>query len=237
MTNVSPNIDHNTFRKVGTSPRSNGLMPNSMIIHSTNGATGSSFTGEAKYLMDNDRGVSAHYLVGKNGQIAEIVPPEHLAIHSGSTKAGYSNTQSIGIECHHAKGENWTAAQFSALTELVRFLMERFHIPKANIETHRAVALPLGRKEDPSDWSNEQFYKWRDSLTTLTYRVLSDQTKIYEGPGLNYPVALNGGAIMNTGATFKSDGVTKGQVINGSNSWIHRADGIGFVHSSLVSGS
>jgi len=137
--------------------------PTSMVIHTTNGNKGSSFAGEARFLR-NSPDVSAHYLIGKSGQIAEILPPSWQAWHAGVARSGYSNNQSIGIECHHAVGETWPLAQIAALTWLTRMLMDTYTIPLERIETHRAIALPAGRKVDPSDWSDSEFYAWRQGL-------------------------------------------------------------------------
>ncbi len=162
-------IDTTTYRKhlraVGTGwdHRPKGLRPSSIIIHTTNGNRGSSFHGEASFLL-NSNSVGAHYLVGKAGQIAETLPPAYRAWHAGVTTAEYLNSRSIGIECHHAVGEEWTGIQRTALTWLVLKLMADHAIGIGMIESHRAVALPAGRKIDPSDWTDRSFYDWRNTL-------------------------------------------------------------------------
>ena len=134
--------------------RPNGIRPTSIIVHSTNGHKGSTFAAEAKFLRDSPK-VSAHFLVGKEGQIAEILPTlKFRAFHAGEVLHPFRNSASIGIENHHAIGDEWTAAQFDALTQLVRQLVQELAIGSALIERHRKVALPLGRKPDPSDWSD-----------------------------------------------------------------------------------
>lgn len=143
--------------------RPNGVNPVSLLIHSTNGNEDSSFEDECLYLRDS-RSVSAHYVVGKEGQIGVILPPVYRAWHAGSTIAPFQNSLSIGIECHHAVGDSWPNAQIESLTALCDHLIWQHQIQRVNIDTHRKVALPAGRKPDPSDWNDEDFYAWRDAL-------------------------------------------------------------------------
>lgn len=163
-------IDTQTYRKdarlkpgQGYNERPAGMRPSSLVIHSTNGKRGSSFASEAAYLRDS-LDVSAHYLVGKDGRVAQILPDERCAWHAGQALDAYLNARSIGIECHLTNGESWTDAQRAALTALVELLMQRWHIPQSLINTHRAVALPPGRKSDPASWTDADFAAWRSSL-------------------------------------------------------------------------
>jgi hypothetical protein len=147
--------------------RPNGTRPGSIIVHTTNGNRGSTLAGEATFLI-NSPAVSAHFLIGKLGEILLLLPAAWRAWHAGAAIAGFLNSQSIGIECHHAVGEPWTDAQRRALTWLVQKLMADHNIPAHMVETHRAVALPAGRKIDPSDWPDTAFYAWRAGLKPTT---------------------------------------------------------------------
>lgn len=166
-------------RPVGTGwdYRPKGIKPSSAVIHTTNGNRGSSFEAEADYL-EASSGVGAHYLVGQRGQIAEILPPIYRAWHAGAAKDDWINSRSIGIECHHAVGEPWTPEQRAALAWLCQRLMADWTIVLGAIETHRFVALPAGRKPDPSDWTDRSFYDWRAALIAPVQ------------PAGTYPVAL-----------------------------------------------
>lgn len=150
--------------------RPNGKKPSSMIIHSTNGNRYSSFAGEANFIR-NSKAIGAHFLVGKYAEIAQCLPPELRAHHAGVTIEGFFNSDSIGIETHFTPGELWTSKGTEALTWLVQNLMQDFDIPILRIETHRKVALPAGRKSDPSQWSDQQFYDWRSGLLQSTLRA------------------------------------------------------------------
>lgn len=147
-----------------------------LIIHTTNGPSRpSSFHGEASFIRDSPA-IGAEYCVGKGGQIAEILNPDaYYAWQSGTTLPGFWNPTSMGIEIQNSAvydrqgrllwQEEITEQQMAALTWLVRdHLIPRFHILREDIETHRAVALPKGRKPDPSGMSDVQFYTWRKAI-------------------------------------------------------------------------
>jgi hypothetical protein len=147
----------------GYDHRPAGTRPSAIVVHTTNGRKGSSFAGEASFLF-NSVNVSAHYLVGKDGRIAQILPTDLRAWHAGQAEPEYLNSRSIGIECHHSVGDDWPVAQLEALTWLVRELMVQFGIAPDRIDTHRRVALPPGRKVDPSDWVDNEYYSWQATL-------------------------------------------------------------------------
>lgn len=172
------NIDTTTYNKVLLYPPddfdlfSRGyagvrIQPKSIVIHTTNGKKGTSFGAEANFIY-RSRTISAHYLVGKEGQIAEFLSPHIVAYHAGAVWPAYrfyGNPYSIGIECHHTIGEEWTVRQKQALFDLCRSLVHRYGI--SMIETHRKIAKPSGRKVDPSDFPDSEFYPF-------TKRILFD---------------------------------------------------------------
>jgi N-acetyl-anhydromuramyl-L-alanine amidase AmpD len=142
-----------------------GAEPSSIIIHTTNNRRkGTSFAKEAEYLRDS-ADVSAHFLIGKDGRIVQFLDPARWqAWHAGTALPAFQNARSIGIEHHVSVGETWTDAQHVACTWLVREMMRVHGIPPELIETHRAVARPIGRKTDPEGWGNTSFYAWRATL-------------------------------------------------------------------------
>jgi hypothetical protein len=165
-------IDRDTYNKAARYPigtgydrRPKGLAPSSILVHSTNNRNKTTFAGEAKYLFES-AGVSAHYLIGKTEQdgVVQFLDDNLRAWHAGMTTAAYLNSRSIGIEMHISLGERPTAHQISALTELCAGLMHRHKIPQSLIETHRAAALPPGRKRDPEGIDQIAFLVWRRRL-------------------------------------------------------------------------
>jgi N-acetyl-anhydromuramyl-L-alanine amidase AmpD len=211
-----------------------GAAIKALLIHSTDGNYGSSFENEAAFLRDSAK-VSAHFLVGKQGRIACIVPPSFRAWHSGEVSPpAFSNDTSIGIETHYTTRETWPQAGQDALTWLVKQLIQQFGITKNNIDTHRKVAIPAGRKPDPLQFSDQQFYAWRDSLfpaKLTTYVVNTTGTSyIRQGPAVAYPIA----GTLHQGDTIVVDKIIAGQDIKGNNQWAHVSSGLGFVTMTVL---
>lgn len=163
-------IDTTTYRKDTLHPQRWGYQSrgsaaaSSIVIHTTSNKRATQFSTEAIYLRDS-MDVSAHFLIGKDGRIVQFLDPARWqAWHAGAAVFAYSNAHSIGIEHHVSIGEAWTAVQHDACTWLVRRLMASFRIPPELINTHRAVALPAGRKSDPTGWDDASFAAWRATL-------------------------------------------------------------------------
>lgn len=247
-----PTIDRTSYPKAkrpigcGYDRRVKGARPKRIIIHSTNGRRGSTFAAELSFLYGSDA-VAAHYEAGKRGEIVELLDPIWRAWHAGAALPGWGNNDTIGIELHHAIGEAWTTEQRDALTWLVRdHLMPTYGITPADIDTHRAVALPRGRKVDPSDWSDAEFYAWRASLGGQRYvplpapqlasYIVTETVNVRQGPSRTKPIALDGHAVLAAGFPFQSDVVVRGEAIGGNDQWIHMVTpaALGFVHSSCV---
>jgi N-acetyl-anhydromuramyl-L-alanine amidase AmpD len=98
--------------------------------------------------------VSAHFVVGRDGAVVQMVSADRRAWHAGrSAHRGVRNVNdfSIGIEMVN-RGDGvdpYPPAQVEACAEIVRALRRRHAIPDSHIVTHAAVARPAGRKEDP----------------------------------------------------------------------------------------
>jgi N-acetylmuramoyl-L-alanine amidase len=94
--------------------------------------------------------VSAHYLVGDDGRIYQLVSDEHRAWHAGAGSWGGIhdlNSASIGIEIDNDGHEPYTDAQIEALIRLLGDLTARHRIPKTAVIGHSDLAP--GRKVDP----------------------------------------------------------------------------------------
>lgn len=106
--------------------------------------------------------VSAHYLIGKDGTIYQLVKDGMRAWHAGvSALHGVPtdvNSRSIGIEItNDGSGKTpFTEAQYRALEKLVPWLAKTYKVPMGNLLGHKDVAIPKGRKTDPApnfNWS------------------------------------------------------------------------------------
>lgn len=243
----------------GYQPRPLGYFkPSTIIIHTTNGNKGTTSEHEADYIL-NSRSISAHYLIGKSGELYEFLDPmKYIAYHAGCVKAiKWSNIYAIGIEIHNTPKEGAVNTQQKAtLDTLVRYLIQKFKIDYTHIDTHRNVAVfckphifagKLGRKIDPSGFSDIKFYAWRDSLkaplpihTDIYYKVKSPKgVNIRQSPSIrsdNISGTLVYGDVFIAGDIKKDE---NNRYINGTNLWVHVLKGmsqgkdvsqLGFVH-------
>jgi N-acetyl-anhydromuramyl-L-alanine amidase AmpD len=130
-----------------------------IIIHATG-------TNSAQSTIDwfsaiNPQNVSAHYLVGKDGNIWQFVQEKDIAFHAGKSDANiepqYYNPFSIGIEhVGNYMESSWTTnVMYIESAKLVRYLCEKYYIPqdKNHILGHNEIAP--SRKSDPG-----QFWDW-----------------------------------------------------------------------------
>ena len=88
-----------------------------------------------KRLCDENKNVSAHYFIKKNGQIINLVPDLYVAWHAGKSKwLNYNslNKNSIGIEIqnpgHENRYENFSSKQLGSLKILLKILIRKYEI-------------------------------------------------------------------------------------------------------------
>lgn len=117
------------------SGRPGGHRPEAIVIHIMDG----SLTGTDSWFNDPRSEVSAHYGVGKNGEVHHYVRETDTAFHAGTVvrptwpllKRGINpNFYTIGIE-HEGFGERgqaWPKAMLDASLDLVREIAQRWRI-------------------------------------------------------------------------------------------------------------
>ena len=136
------------------SPNFNERKPNFVVMHHT---SDDSVDQALRTLTNPARGVSAHYLIGRDGTIIQLVDERARAWHAGESKWGSDtdlNSASLGIELDNNGHEPFADAQISALLRLLADIKERYHIPTANFLGHADVAPK--RKTDPS-----RYFPWK----------------------------------------------------------------------------
>ncbi len=217
-----------------------------ILIHTTNNRKGNTnYVPEARFLRD-DIDVSAHYVVSSHdATVAQILAETAIAWHAGDCADNdYENETSIGIEIAWTINKGALPQQaIDNVTALVRAILQRCpHIRK--IDMHRAQAIPKGRKSDPAGWSDDAFYRWRDTVFALAnaqtiavpeppavrYRVKHgiDFAQVRQGRGASYPEA----SILGTSARFKSGAIV--EVDDVRDGWVHLKSGLGFVAMVLL---
>ncbi|MEO5813366.1 MAG: N-acetylmuramoyl-L-alanine amidase [Rhodanobacter sp.] len=94
--------------------------------------------------------VSAHYLIGADGHIYQLVADTRRAWHAGAGHWGTItdvNSASIGIELDNDGQTAFAPAQIDSLLRLLTDLTTRWHIPRTQVIGHEDMAP--GRKDDP----------------------------------------------------------------------------------------
>lgn len=87
--------------------------------------------------------------LGRDGTVYVIAAG--VAWHAGVTFfPRQDNWHAIGIEAEHDGISPWPVVQHAAYVRLVAALREHYGIPLSNVQGHREVAKPLGRKIDPN---------------------------------------------------------------------------------------
>ncbi|MFZ4261391.1 N-acetylmuramoyl-L-alanine amidase [Sphingobacterium sp. HJSM2_6] len=142
--------------------------PNYVMIHHT----AQQSTEQTIKTFHNEKvGVSSHYVIGRDGQIVQMVNDYYRAHHAGAGKWGNDtdlNSSSIGIELdNNGTTDPWPEVQITALVQLLKYLKESYKIPQANFIGHMDYAPT--RKNDPSrfPWktlADQGFGFWYDDL-------------------------------------------------------------------------
>lgn len=138
-------------------PRPDGAAIDTLVLHYT-GMVGADAALDR--LCDEAAKVSAHYVIGEDGTVWQLVAESMRAWHAGvSSWRGESNVndRSIGIELVNP-GHEWgyrkfPDSQMRALIALARGILSRHPIAPARIVGHSDIA-PM-RKQDPGelfDW-------------------------------------------------------------------------------------
>nr|WP_294873793.1 N-acetylmuramoyl-L-alanine amidase [uncultured Pedobacter sp.] len=117
--------------------------------------------------------VSAHYVVGRDGKVIQMVNDYLRANHAGVGRWGNDtdlNSSSIGIEIDNSGAEPYSEAQLQSLMTLLSTLKSRYKIPTANFIGHSDVAPR--RKVDPANFPWKRFAEkgyglWYDSVLVM----------------------------------------------------------------------
>ncbi len=122
-----------------------------IIIHATANST---LEGVISWFNNPNAQVSAHYTIGKDGQIAQHVKDSDRAWHAGrSIWKGRSscNDYALGIELVNLNNgqDPYPEAQHQANVALCAYLCDTYNISVDDITGHLHVAIPPGRKSDP----------------------------------------------------------------------------------------
>ena len=150
----------------GYRDRPPGVVVDAIVLHATGGPEGlphegiDLFRSTVNWFKNPSATVSAHYVVGKEGQIAQCVQEAKAAYHAGvSEYLGRQNWNnfSIGIEMANWNDgvDPYPEAQVRATAELCKYLVEKYNIPREHLVTHAMISGP--RKTDPLGFDLQRF--------------------------------------------------------------------------------
>jgi len=105
-----------------------------IVIHIAQG----SYSGTISWFQNPRANVSAHYVVGRGGRIAQCVHNADVAWHAGNWRF---NRKSIGIEHAGYGSHRWTDPMYRSSARLSAYLCRRFDIPvrRHHIREHNSV--------------------------------------------------------------------------------------------------
>jgi len=134
-------------------PRRGGLTPRFVVLHYTQMADAPSALAR---LCDPAAEVSAHYLIGAQGAVWQMVVEEMRAWHAGAGEwqgLDDMNSRSIGIELDNDGESPFPWPQMRALEGLLTAIRARWEIAPKGVIAHSDMAP--ARKHDPGarfDW-------------------------------------------------------------------------------------
>lgn len=131
-----------------------------IIVHSTfNNSGGEFYDIDLVIKQFSQYGVSAHYVIGRDGAIYNLVDEKNVSYHAGKSSLpdGRTNVNScsIGIEIMTSFKESPTEQQINALLLLVNNIKKRY---KINYILRHSDIAP-SRKTDPWNMDWESFKK------------------------------------------------------------------------------
>ena len=105
------------------------------------------------FETQTDDSVSAHFIIGLDGEILQLIPLDEVAWAVGSYQGNFT---SISIECCHpdASGE-FTDATYKSLIKLVSWLCNKFGLSRNDVIRHYDYAgkpCPLYFVNHPEEW-------------------------------------------------------------------------------------
>ncbi|MEB2783711.1 N-acetylmuramoyl-L-alanine amidase [Algoriphagus persicinus] len=156
--------------------------PNYVIIHHT--AQDSLAQTITTFTLSRTQ-VSSHYVVGRDGEIVQMLNDYLRSWHAGRGRWGSDtdlNSASIGIELDNNGSEPFSTAQIESLLVLLKRLKWKYGIPTGNFLGHSDIAP--SRKVDPSTYfpwkklADEGFGLWYDEDVVFPVLTFQDNSSI-----------------------------------------------------------
>lgn len=115
-----------------------------------------------QWFQRPDAKASAHYVVGREGRIVQMVRDNTVAWHAGKSampKSGETNVNnfSLGIELVGTADSGFTDRQMAACYQLLEHLVVTYKVPPERVVGHCQIAP--GRRLDPDGFDRQ--FNWR----------------------------------------------------------------------------
>ncbi|MFW6121143.1 MAG: 1,6-anhydro-N-acetylmuramyl-L-alanine amidase AmpD [Petrotogales bacterium] len=155
--------------------RPSGIVIDTIVIHYT---ASMNINGTISWFNNPESKVSAHYLIGRDGRIVQMVQQEDKAWHAGKSEwQGRKNVNkfSIGIELVGTKDSGFTDEQYDATAFLVSKIQKEYGFIFECVG-HSDIAP--GRKIDPGehwDWN-----KFENELINYESSVDQESQEIFD---------------------------------------------------------
>lgn len=173
-----------------TSPHFNarpeGVVVDTIVLHHTAGATTRSCV---RWFQNPDSRVSAHYVIGKDGSIIQMVNTFFRAWHAGASRdtegRENANNYSVGIEIVNVGNgtDPYPEAQVRAVRLLCGALARyRYRGQLKQIISHEYIAVPPGRKNDPINYPWESLFDLADDLSIRLIWGRPDKSPVIREP-------------------------------------------------------
>ncbi|TEU14653.1 MAG: LysM peptidoglycan-binding domain-containing protein [Anaerolineales bacterium] len=120
-----------------------------IVVHATANST---LTGVLSWFRNPTAYLSAHYVIGKDGRIVQMVKDEDRAWHAGRSEwreVPNVNDYGLGIELVNLNDgqDPYPEAQYQSLVKLCQALVHKYNVSTEDIVGHYQVSP--GRKTDP----------------------------------------------------------------------------------------
>ena len=131
-----------------------------IVIHYV-GNPGTTAQQNRDYFNNDDTTVSAHFLVGLEGEVIQCIP---LDEKSSATNDRNGDTISIEV-CHPDETGKFNSKTYQSLVRLTAWLCDRYHLDEQDVIRHYDVTgkeCPLYYVEHPDAWEEfkEDVGKW-----------------------------------------------------------------------------
>lgn len=185
-------------------------------------------------------GLQYHYVVGSDGAIWQTRDDDAVLWHCANTEG---NAWSLSIHVPIGLGQTITDTHWTAVTDLFDLLMQRYAMPgRSIVRGHQEWSLNLC----PGPHLMSRLKAWRQVLPFPTFHyyrvkrgiaIVRTEPRVHTGNEAKNPVsgkALTMSAGEATGIDTTVIGEWAGSGLGRSNQWLHRADGLGFIHAAAM---